>query len=227
MLSMEKSIDLNDNRSVYRSRELLDSDRATRGADLAQIRAAVFRWVKPALAANRTLEPTQVAGFNQVFDDVNGDESWRWGGGFDWRATKQLFFGAEATWRDLNVPFILPDTAVFESWREKVDRAYVYDIFAAREGFFTDLSSTPKNLKTFSIPVAARYFAQNGFFAGFTITYVDQNVVRTPEAKSLGFSDGQDNFVIVDAGLGWRIRTIIFGSSAMTRALHPTCQNAA
>ena len=37
MLSMEKSIELNDNRAIYRSRELLDSDRATRGANLAQI----------------------------------------------------------------------------------------------------------------------------------------------------------------------------------------------
>ena len=37
MLSMEKSIELNDNRLVFRSRELLDSDRATRGANLAQI----------------------------------------------------------------------------------------------------------------------------------------------------------------------------------------------
>ena len=34
---MEKSIELNDNRLVFRSRELLDSDRATRGANLAQI----------------------------------------------------------------------------------------------------------------------------------------------------------------------------------------------
>ena len=37
MLNMEKSIELNDNRAVYRSRQLLDSDRATRGANLARI----------------------------------------------------------------------------------------------------------------------------------------------------------------------------------------------
>src|SRR5215831_6913890 len=37
MLNMEKSIELNDNRAIYRSRQLLDSDRATRGANLAQI----------------------------------------------------------------------------------------------------------------------------------------------------------------------------------------------
>ena len=37
MLNMEKSIELNDNRAVYRSSQLLDSDRATREANLAQI----------------------------------------------------------------------------------------------------------------------------------------------------------------------------------------------
>ena len=46
MLSMEKSIELNDNRAVYRSRQLLDSDRATRQANLAQIYDDA--WVRPA-----------------------------------------------------------------------------------------------------------------------------------------------------------------------------------
>ena len=36
------------------------------------LRGAVFRTVKPALVNNQTLEPTQVAGFNQLFDDPNG-----------------------------------------------------------------------------------------------------------------------------------------------------------
>ena len=35
--NIEKSIELNDNRAVYRSRELLDQDRAARGASLARI----------------------------------------------------------------------------------------------------------------------------------------------------------------------------------------------
>ena len=71
------------------------------------IRGAVFRWVKPQLSANRTLEPTQVSGFNQLFDDVNGTESWRRGVGLDWRVTKQFFAGAEATWRSINVPVLV------------------------------------------------------------------------------------------------------------------------
>ena len=35
--NIEKSIELNDNRAVYRSRELLDQDQAARGTSLARI----------------------------------------------------------------------------------------------------------------------------------------------------------------------------------------------
>ena len=37
-----------------------------------QFRAAYFKILKPVLASNRTLEPTQVAGFNQFYDDATG-----------------------------------------------------------------------------------------------------------------------------------------------------------
>ena len=94
------------------------------------LRAAVFRWIKPPLVADRTLEPTQVSGFNQVFDDSNGDESWHRGVGLDWRLTKQLFAGAEATWRDINVPITYRSTgrttAIFETWKEQLHRAYLF-----------------------------------------------------------------------------------------------------
>ena len=49
-----------------------------------RLRAAAFKVVKPLLVNNRTLEPTQVAGFNQFFDDINGTEAWRYGAGIDW-----------------------------------------------------------------------------------------------------------------------------------------------
>jgi tetratricopeptide (TPR) repeat protein len=41
------------------------------------LRGAAFKVVKPALSDNRTLEPTQVAGFNQFFDESNGTKSFR------------------------------------------------------------------------------------------------------------------------------------------------------
>lgn len=189
------------------------------------LRGAVFRWIKPALSANRTLEPTQVSGFDQVFDDANGDESWRYGVGLDWRATNQLFAGAEAAWRDMNVAITSFDAegntiAVFEPWREQLHRAYlfwtptskvslsgqvVYDAFEAETGLLTSFSITPLTVKTLSVPLAARYFHPSGFFAGVGVTYVNQEVVRSDDAKFfLGLSDGEDTFSVVDMAIGWR-----------------------
>jgi hypothetical protein len=185
------------------------------------VRAAAFRWVKPALVADRTLEPTQVSGFNQVFDDSNGDETWRRGVGIDWRLTKQLFVGAETTWRDIDVPIALfeQESAVFETHTEKLDRVYlfwaptsrislsgqvIYDTFESETGILTSFSAVPESLKTFSVPVGVRYFDPSGFFAGVVLTYIDQEIVRTPDAEFIGFSDGRDNFFVVDASIGWR-----------------------
>ena len=47
------------------------------------IRTAVFRTLKRTLVTDQTLEPTQVGGFNQFFDDFNLTEGWRYGGGID------------------------------------------------------------------------------------------------------------------------------------------------
>jgi len=118
------------------------------------------------------------------------------------------------------VPFVVSaDSSVFETWNEQLHRAYlfwtptsklslsgqvVYDTFEAETGLLTDFADVPKSVKTFSVPLAARYFAPNGFLAGVGVTYVDQEVVRTPTAKLSGFSDGREDFFVVDATIGWR-----------------------
>ena len=43
------------------------------------LRAAAFRVLKRVLITDQTLEPTQVAGFNQFYDDINSTASWRYG----------------------------------------------------------------------------------------------------------------------------------------------------
>ena len=70
--------------------------------DRVTLRAAAFQVVRPPLTTNQTLEPTQVAGFNQFFDDDNGTASQRLGIGSDWKLADNLFAGAEATWRFLD-----------------------------------------------------------------------------------------------------------------------------
>ena len=53
------------------------------------LRAAVFRVLKRTLITDQTLEPTQVAGFNQFFDDSMLTDAWRYGGAIDQKFTKE------------------------------------------------------------------------------------------------------------------------------------------
>ncbi len=166
------------------------------------LRGAAFRTLKQALVANRTIEPTQIAGFNQLFDDANADQSWRYGLGLDWKLTDQVFAGAEATWRDLTVTAIKGSGFIFEDQKEQLHRGYiywtpsetlafsaqlVYDRFEAESGFELTASGTPKDLETISIPLAVRYFHESGFFAGAGVTFVDQRVDRSTAAIADGF----------------------------------------
>ncbi|PLX52544.1 MAG: TonB-dependent receptor, partial [Desulfobulbaceae bacterium] len=54
------------------------------------LRGAAFKTFKRTLITDQTLEPTQVAGFNQFYDDVNATDSWRYGGAVDQKFTKDF-----------------------------------------------------------------------------------------------------------------------------------------
>ena len=54
------------------------------------LRFAALETVKPALTSNRTIEPTQIAGFNQFYDDINATKSQLLGAGIDWHLSNNL-----------------------------------------------------------------------------------------------------------------------------------------
>ncbi|MGH6921996.1 MAG: TonB-dependent receptor domain-containing protein [Geminicoccaceae bacterium] len=183
------------------------------------LRGAVFRTVKPALVSNQTLEPTQVAGFNQLFDDTNAAAGWRYAVGVDHRLADNLFIGGEATWRELSdntLDFYAKD-AQFENTDEETHRAYVhwlpipelalslevvYDKFTAEKGkFLTDLFGVPEKLVTYSVPLGARYFHPSGFFVGAGVAYINQDVNRADFAGP----EGNDDFFYLDASIGYRL----------------------
>ncbi len=58
------------------------------------LRGAAFRTLKRTLITNQTVEPTQVAGFNQFFDDATGTDAWRYGGAIDQKFTQSLYGGS-------------------------------------------------------------------------------------------------------------------------------------
>lgn len=186
-----------------------------------QLRAAAFKVLKPSLINNRTIEPTQVAGFNQFFDDAAGTESWRYGAALDAKLSQQLSWGAEISWRDLEVPSleVLPTgTAVTGTidQDEQLHRLYlywtpsdqiavtaeaVYDRFKEPAAMQDDFRPVPAEVTTVSLPLGVNYFHPSGFFAGIVGTYVDQEVKRSDDSL---FAQGDDNFFLVDAAVGYR-----------------------
>jgi len=180
-----------------------------------RFRTAYFRVVKPALSSNRTLEPTQVAGFNQLFDDPSGTKSTRYGAGLDVDVTSKLSLGVEMTKRDMKTPEFDADFDAFlDDQTEWHHQAYAYwtpsdrwslsakavfDKFQSDEALNIDL---PEEVRTVSYPVGVQYFHPSGFFAGAEVTYVDQDVDRS------GFStlaSGQDDFTVTNATVGYRL----------------------
>jgi tetratricopeptide (TPR) repeat protein len=186
------------------------------------LRAAVFRVLKRSLINNQTLEPTQVAGFNQFFDDTDGTDSWRYGLAIDRKFTATLFGGAEYTRRDLEVPFTRVTGSVRETlkvdWEEQEVRAYMFltphpwlslSIEYLYEKFDRDKEFVAfiENVETHRVPIGIGFFHPCGFFSRLRGTYFDQkgNFERKVVPAPGTFSTGSDDFFVVDASLGYRL----------------------
>ena len=58
---------------------------------------------------------TQVAGFNQFYDDYEATDTWVYGVALDQKFPKDVYFGAEFSYRDLDVPFFDLDLTILRS----------------------------------------------------------------------------------------------------------------
>lgn len=187
------------------------------------LRAAVFRLLTRTLIADETIEPTQVAGFNQFFDDVPGTDIWTYGGAIDHRFSGVVFAGAEFYKRDLEVPYedvlVASPTAQFRrtDWEEYVGRAYLYwaphPWLATRVEYqyekfdrgdeFSGIEEIV-DLKMHRFQLGARFYHPSGFFAGLQTAYVYQDGdFGDPAAAPIVGDD--DDFWVVDAGVGYRL----------------------
>jgi len=179
-----------------------------------RVRLAGFRAFKRSLASNQTLEPTQVAGFNQFFDDPTGTDSIRYGLGLDQTITRRVTTGLEITRRKLVVPMLNSVTgAVFDDdQRQSADRFYLHWLISERmavaaeyydERFERDLETNdlrvPNSLVTKSAPITLTYFHPSGLFGSVRATSVAQEL----EGSAVGL--GQDRFWVCDLSLGYRL----------------------
>jgi tetratricopeptide (TPR) repeat protein len=185
--------------------------------DHITLRAAYIETVKRPLVVEQTLEPTQVAGFNQFFDDFNGTKATRYGGAVDVMFTDNLWGGVEYSRRELEKPSMgAAGDIIIEHQDEALLLAYLYwaidSDWAARaevryEQFdrndpFPEPLDRVTGIDTLSVPVAVSYFHPSGFFAEAGATYVHQSIDPSPLST---FADDEDDYVLVDAAVGYRL----------------------
>ncbi len=188
------------------------------GAGLT-LRAAAFRVLARSLINAQTIEPTQVAGFNQFFDDSAGTDSWEYAIGIDEAFSRRLFAGIQFARRDLQIPYLLPGAErLTADASQLLNRAYIYwapkTWLALRSEYLFDKRERAPQLvpqgydytslttqhalfgavwlanESWSIYLTAIYTAQQGDFLN-TLSGVP--------------SQGSDHFWVADAEVRWRI----------------------
>jgi outer membrane receptor protein involved in Fe transport len=186
------------------------------------LRAAAFRVFKRTLITNQTLEPTQVAGFNQFFDDVSETESWRYGIAVDQKISKSIYGGAEFSLRDLKFPFTDRTGSIpivkNKEWRERLGRGYVYwtphSWFGLSAEYLYERSTRDepvtlgaKKVRTHRVPLGISFFHPCGLSAMLKGTYVNQrgSFDRQIPFSTGDFIDGDDQFWLFDAAINYRL----------------------
>jgi len=198
------------------------------------LRAAVFRRLNPALGRVQSLEPTQVAGFNQFFEDPAGTTAWNYGVGLDQTIGKNVFFGLAYQRRDLDVPeascdqpdpfsgcAFQPSTTIADK-SATVDLASFYfnwtmgrQLAASIEYEWSrnDFNTTNVNpfglfqdyIETGRLRPQIRWFLPFGLFTGVTATQYDQTVEQFDDLSSDRRQTIDSKFWIYDATLGYRL----------------------
>ncbi len=183
------------------------------------IRGAAFRSLKKKVISSQTIEPTQIAGFNQFFDGINGEDDRYYGLAIDQKVNSDSYIGAQVSIRDTIVPW---DESIDVDLQQKTGRVYLYRMLSPRWVFgaqyqYEKSSSnefnwpdTANNVVGFRdstlqrVPLELRYFNPSGFFAWGRATYVNQKgefAISQNDESVLTL--GSDDFVLFDAAIGY------------------------
>jgi tetratricopeptide (TPR) repeat protein len=196
------------------------------------VRLASFTAVRRPFIGSQTLEPTQIAGFNQYFTglellygDVEGTISRRNGIAIDQAFSETTFAGFEWARRDLEVPIINRNRDY--DWREATLRGYLYKALPrlGREGVFTNwqvaftLESEHEKLErpqqstgsegiirlvTSRAPAFVRLFHESGVSVKVGATYVKQSGIFSLD-EGFDIVQKEDHAWIYDALVEYKL----------------------
>jgi len=198
------------------------------------VRATAYNRLAPSVGRLQTLEPTQIAGFNQFFDDPGGTWSLNYGVGLDQEFTKRIYAGFSLLRRDLEIPEPTCDnptqfsgcsgqmaTGIVErtsdDWlgsayfnatigkRVALGIEYAYE---ERDFDFTQVSNNSlfeDYVETKRFRPEARVFLPFGLFASVRATHYDQRVDQFDDFSSDVRTAVEADFWIGDLEIGYRL----------------------
>lgn len=192
------------------------------------LRGAYYETLGAAGSADlETIEPTQVAGFNQLFDEPAGTRSRGAGIGLDQKIAKWTYAGIDATWRQPRWSFgydpqpgrrggATDNVVVGLRGEERSLRAHLYQVLNKnttltaeytllnREDDGSTLGDTNHDRSlTHRIRLGWNYFYASGLFAGVGATWRHQTL-EDFETGSDGVRNGTEEFWIMDATVGYQ-----------------------
>jgi Flp pilus assembly protein TadD len=188
-------------------------------------RLAWLEGVTRTLLAEQTIEPTQVAGFNQFYDDTAGTATKLYGLGLDHQFFSLLYGGMAYVHRDLEVPYIKSFTSgtMAENsrtdWQEQSAKIYLNwlpdrALSVSTEYLYEKLDRNPEffgpeffeTLATHRGRMRLTWFDPSGLRAKCVATYANQwGTFVDSNSFSYQTQKDSDSFWIIDASIGYQL----------------------
>lgn len=169
---------------------------------------AYFETIKRPLYAQQVIEPTQISGFNQFYDEPNGTNASNFGLRLQTN-TKKYNYGISAIRRDLRVPqFSSNSFTTTKPRRELIYNAHINWLFSnnwsvslnPEKEIYKNQATGPTRLYTTHIPINASYNAPSGISASYKLNYVNQNVTLA----SSSYTQTNEDFVTFDLSFSYK-----------------------
>ncbi len=190
------------------------------------LRGAYFETLGGAGSADlEAIEPTQVSGFNQLFDDPVAARARGAGVGLDQKFAKRTYAGVDATWREIRWPFGFDSVPTLPGGGENLVsnlraeesslRAYLYQVLNRtatatleytlldrKDDAFVFIETNPDRSRTHRVRLGFNYFNPHGWFSSMNATWRYQELKNFEPAD--GVVNGAHDFWIVDTTVGYQ-----------------------
>jgi tetratricopeptide (TPR) repeat protein len=184
--------------------------------DNSTLRVAAFKTLRTNLL-NQSLNPTQVAGFNQMFDDSFGSEAWRYGIALDSNLLDRLYGGMEFTRRTITNIFTAETLPTEDQEEEKISAylnwvllnntilsgRYISDDFESEYIDGEVIIDEPVEMKTETLSLSIKHFNTFGLFTTLEAVHVSQEIKDT--IVTGGLTTSSDNFWLGNISLGMKL----------------------